>query len=50
MDGQTDTAAREAWKELLRDDNPEKSERVMAAILQMSKPDMQQVQNAYDGR
>lgn len=39
-----------AWDEMLRDANPEKSERVMAAILQMGKPDMQQVQNAYDGR
>jgi len=39
-----------AWDEMLRDANPEKSERVMAAILQMGKPDMRQVQNAYDGR
>jgi len=41
-----------AWDEMFRDANPEKSERVMAAILQMQmgKPDMQQVQNAYDGR
>lgn len=44
-----------AWDEMFRDAHPEKSERVMAAILhaailQMGKPDMQQVQNAYDGR
>lgn len=38
------------WDELLRDKDSEKSERVMAAILQMSKPDMQRVQQAYEGR
>lgn len=39
-----------AWDEMLRDKDPAKSERVMAAILQMSKPDMQRVQQAYEGR
>jgi len=39
-----------AWDEMLRDEDSEKSERVMAAILQMSKPDMQQVQQAYEER
>lgn len=39
-----------AWDEMLRDKDAEKSERVMAAILQMTKPDMQRVQQAYEGR
>ena len=38
------------WDQMLRDKDSEKSERVMAAILQMSKPDMQRVQQAYEGR
>ena len=38
------------WDEMLRDMDSEKSERAMAAILQMSKPDMQRVQQAYEGR
>jgi predicted 3-demethylubiquinone-9 3-methyltransferase (glyoxalase superfamily) len=38
------------WDEMLRDKDAQKSERVMAAILQMSKPDMQRVQQAYEGR
>ncbi|MBA5865602.1 MAG: VOC family protein [Nitrospira sp. CR1.3] len=38
------------WDEMLRDKDTEKSERVMAAILHMSKPDMQRVQQAYEGR
>ena len=38
------------WDEMLRDKDPEKSERVMAAILQMTKPDLQRVQQAYEGR
>jgi predicted 3-demethylubiquinone-9 3-methyltransferase (glyoxalase superfamily) len=38
------------WDKMLRDKDSEKSERVMAAILQMSKPDMQRVQQAYEGR
>ncbi len=39
-----------AWDEMLRDKDSTKSERVMAAILQMRKPDMQQVQQSYEGR
>jgi predicted 3-demethylubiquinone-9 3-methyltransferase (glyoxalase superfamily) len=38
------------WDQMLRDKDSEKSERVMAAILHMSKPDMQRVQQAYEGR
>lgn len=38
------------WDKMLRDKDSEKSERVMAAILHMSKPDMQRVQQAYEGR
>ncbi len=38
------------WDEMLRDKDAATSERVMAAILQMSKPDMQLVQQAYKGR
>lgn len=38
------------WDEMMQDEDSEKSERVMAAILQMSKPDMQRVQQAYEGR
>ena len=38
------------WDEMLRDKDSEKSERVMAENLQMSKPDMQRVQQAYEGR
>jgi len=37
------------WDEMLRDEDTEKSERVMAAILHMSKPDMQRVRQAYEG-
>jgi predicted 3-demethylubiquinone-9 3-methyltransferase (glyoxalase superfamily) len=36
-----------AWDEMLRDKDAEKSERVMAAILQMRKPDLRRVQQAY---
>lgn len=39
-----------AWDEMLRDKDSEKSERAMAAILQMSKPDLRRVQQAYEGR
>ncbi len=39
-----------AWDEMLRDKDATKSERVMAAILQMTKPDMQRVQQAYTQR
>lgn len=38
------------WDEMLRDKDTAKSERAMAAILQMSKPDLRQVQQAYEGR
>lgn len=38
-----------AWDEMLRDKDPAKSERVMAAILQMSKPDIQLVHQAFEG-
>ena len=38
------------WDEMLRDKDVQKSERAMAAILQMSKPDLQRVQKAYEGR
>lgn len=38
-----------AWDEMLRDKDPAKSERVMAAILQMSKPDIQLIRQAFEG-
>lgn len=38
------------WNEMLRDKDSEKSERAMTAILQMSKPDMQRVRQAYEGQ
>ena len=38
------------WDEMLRDKDSEKSELVMTAILQMSKPDMQRVRQAYERR
>ena len=37
------------WDEMLRDKDTAKSERAMAAILQMNKPDMKQIQQAYEG-
>jgi predicted 3-demethylubiquinone-9 3-methyltransferase (glyoxalase superfamily) len=37
------------WDEMLRDKDPQRSERVMAAILQMSKPDIEQINRAYAG-
>ncbi|HSL03548.1 MAG TPA: VOC family protein [Nitrospiraceae bacterium] len=37
------------WDEMLRDKDPKKSEKVMTAILQMTKPDMQRIQQAYEG-
>jgi predicted 3-demethylubiquinone-9 3-methyltransferase (glyoxalase superfamily) len=39
-----------AWDEMLRDKDAKKSERVMATVLQMTKPDVQRVQRAYEGR
>ncbi|HJT19573.1 MAG TPA: VOC family protein [Nitrospira sp.] len=38
------------WDEMLRDKDPQKSERVMAAILTTTKPDMQRIRDAYEGR
>jgi len=38
------------WDEMLRDKDPKKSERVMAAILQMTKPDLRRIRDAYEGR
>ena len=38
------------WDEMLRGKDSEKSERAMAAILNMTKPDLQRVQQAYKGR
>jgi predicted 3-demethylubiquinone-9 3-methyltransferase (glyoxalase superfamily) len=38
-----------AWDEMLHDKDAQKSERAMAAILQMSKPDLQRVQQAFEG-
>jgi predicted 3-demethylubiquinone-9 3-methyltransferase (glyoxalase superfamily) len=39
-----------AWDEMLRDKDTAKAERAMAAILQMSKPDLQRVRQAYEGQ
>jgi predicted 3-demethylubiquinone-9 3-methyltransferase (glyoxalase superfamily) len=39
-----------ALMELLSDPDPSKSQRVMAAMLQMSKIDIQELQDAYDER
>lgn len=35
------------WDEMLRDPDPQKRERVMAAILEMSKPDIEKIERAY---
>ncbi len=37
------------WETMLSDKDPKKSERVMNAILQMSKPNLQLIQQAYEG-
>lgn len=37
------------WNEMLRDKDVKKSERVMKAILQMTKPDIKTLKQAYDG-
>ena len=37
------------WDEMLRDKDVKKSERVMKAILQMTKPDIKTLKQAYDG-
>ena len=39
-----------AWDEMLRDKDAKKSERVMTAILEMTKPDLQRIRQAYEGR
>ena len=36
------------WSEMLRDKDVEKSERVMKAILQMTKPDIETLKQAYE--
>ncbi len=38
------------WDEMLRDKDSEKSERAMATILNMTKPDLQRIRQAYEGR
>lgn len=38
------------WDKMLRNKDPQISERVMAAILHMTKPDMQRIQQAYEGQ
>jgi predicted 3-demethylubiquinone-9 3-methyltransferase (glyoxalase superfamily) len=38
------------WDKLLRDKDTKRSERVMEAILQMTKPNLQKIQQAYDGK
>ena len=37
------------WNEMLRNKDVEKSERVMKAILQMTKPNIKAIKQAYDG-
>lgn len=37
------------WEAMLRDKDPQKSERVMTAILQMTKPDLNTLKQAYEG-
>ncbi len=37
------------WETMLRDKDPKKSERVMEAILQMTKPDIEALKQAYAG-
>ncbi|MBA2484738.1 MAG: VOC family protein [Nitrospira sp.] len=36
------------WEDMLRDKDAEKSERVMKAILQMTKPDIKKIKQAYE--
>lgn len=36
------------WDEMLRDQDPRRTERVMEAILQMSKPDIAKIRQAYE--
>jgi hypothetical protein len=35
---------------MLRDKDPQKSERVMQAILRMTKPDLETLKQAYEGQ
>ncbi|MCS6304276.1 MAG: VOC family protein [Nitrospira sp.] len=37
------------WDEMLRDKDPKRSERVMEAILHMTKPDLGKIRQAYEG-
>ncbi len=39
-----------AWEEMLRDKDAKKSERVMKAILQMTKPNLETIKQAYEQR
>ncbi|MBX3235809.1 MAG: VOC family protein [Nitrospiraceae bacterium] len=38
------------WDEMIRDPDSARSERVMAAILSMGKPDLNAIRRAFDGR
>jgi predicted 3-demethylubiquinone-9 3-methyltransferase (glyoxalase superfamily) len=38
------------WDDMLRDPDSARSERVMEAILRMTKPDLRAIQEAYEGR
>ncbi|GAB1722804.1 MAG: VOC family protein [Nitrospira sp. CR1.1] len=38
------------WEAMLRDKDPQKSERVMQAILRMTKPDLETLKQAYEGQ
>lgn len=38
------------WDDMLRDRDSARSERVMEAILRMTKPDLRAIQEAYEGR
>ena len=38
------------WDKMVTDKDPEKSERVMKAILTMKKPDLKAIKQAYEGR
>lgn len=38
------------WNDMLRDSGGKRSERVMEAILRMTKPDLKAIQDAYEGR
>lgn len=37
------------WDKMLQDEDPAKPERVMQAILQMTKPDLKRIRQAYEG-